>query len=83
MHKKFYNMITLEAFHKLKGVKYVEILYWILAFLGIIIIYGGCKIINKFAKKDLSDKQEMLVKLVGIAISAIGLVLLYTSGALK
>ena len=61
----------------------MTILLWILAFLGIIIIYGAPKIVGLLKKSEENEKTENLVKLIGVLLSAAAMVLLWTTGALK
>ncbi len=61
----------------------MTVLLWILAFLGIIIIYGAPKIVKLFKKTEENEKTENLIKLIGVLLSAAAMVLLWTTGALK
>ena len=61
----------------------MSILLWILAFVGVALIYGGDKIIKKISKSEEVSKTEFLVKLVGVLISAASLVALYVTGSFK
>ena len=61
----------------------MEILLWILAFLGIVIIYGGAWALKLILKATASRKTITLVKLVGVLLSAASLVLLWQMGLLK
>lgn len=61
----------------------MTVLLWILAFLGIIVIYGARKIVSLIKKSEENEKTENLVKLIGVLLSAAAMVLLWTTGALK
>lgn len=61
----------------------MNILLWILAFVGVAFIYGGDKLIKKVSKSDDTSKTENLVKLAGVLMSAAALVALYVTGAFK
>ena len=61
----------------------MNISLWILAFVGVILIYGGDKIIKKISKSEESSKTEFLVKLIGVLLSAAALVGLYVTGSFK
>ena len=59
----------------------MTVLLWVLAFLGVILIYGGAGIIKLVKKSIPSTKTENLIKLVGVLISAAALVMLYVTGS--
>lgn len=61
----------------------MNILLWGLAFIGVILIYGGDKIIKKIIKSEESSKTEFLVKLIGVLLSAAALIGLYVTGSFK
>lgn len=61
----------------------MNILLWVLAFVGVILIYGGDKIIKKIGKSKEGSKTEFLIKLVGVLISAAALIALYVTGSFK
>ena len=61
----------------------MNILLWILAFIGVALIYGGDKIIKKISKSEEVSKTEFLVKLIGVLLSAASLVALYITGSFK
>lgn len=61
----------------------MSILLWILAFLGVIIIYGSEKLMEIIPKLEPSEKTVTLLKLVGVLLSAAALVLLWTTGSFK
>ena len=61
----------------------MSILLWILAFLGVIIIYGSEKLMEIIPKLEPSEKTVTLLKLVGVLLSAVALVLLWTTGSFK
>lgn len=61
----------------------MTVLLWVLAFLGIAIIYGARKIVRLLKKSEENEKTENLVKLIGVLLSAAAMVLLWTTGALK
>lgn len=61
----------------------MTVLFWVLAFLGIIIIYGAGKIVSLLRKSEETEKTENLVKLIGVLLSAAAMVLLWTTGSLK
>ena len=61
----------------------MNILLWILAFIGVALIYGGDAIIKKIIKSEESSKTEFLVKLVGVLLSAAALIGLYVTGSFK
>ncbi|MBR5586656.1 MAG: hypothetical protein IKW02_01705 [Clostridia bacterium] len=59
----------------------MSILLWILAFLGVGIIYGSEKLMQILPKLEPSEKTVTLIKLVGVLLSAAALVLLWTTGS--
>ncbi len=61
----------------------MTVLLWILAFLGIALIYGAAKIVKLAKKTEENEKTENLVKLIGVLLSAAAMVLLWTTGSLK
>ena len=61
----------------------MKILLWILAFIGVVLIYGGDKLIKKISKSEEVSKTEFLVKLIGVLVSAAALVALYVTGSFK
>ena len=56
-------------------------LLWVLAFLGVAVIYFGGKVCKAFGK-DISGRGEIIVRSAGMLISAVAMVLLYTTGNL-
>ena len=61
----------------------MNILYWIIAFIGVALMYGGGKIFRLIKKVEASNKTENLIKLIGVLISSAALILLYISGSFK
>lgn len=55
-------------------------LFWIPAFLGIIIIYSAGRLT---AKSKNPEKTEMLLKLVGVLLSAASLIALWVTDSFK
>ncbi len=54
---------------------------WILAFLGVAVIYFG-KRVFELAGKNVSEKGEIALRSVGMVISAVAMVILYMTGKL-
>ena len=61
----------------------MSILLWVIAFVGVGIIYGGEKLMQIIPKLEPSEKTVNLVKLIGVLLSAAALVLLWTTGSFK
>ena len=61
----------------------MTILYWVIAFIGVALMYGGGKIFRLIKKTEISEKTENLVKLVGILLSIAALILRYMTGSFK
>ena len=61
----------------------MTLLLWILAFIGIAVIYGAPKIAGLLKKSEETEKTENLIKLIGVLLSAAAMVLLWMTGALK
>ena len=61
----------------------MTILLWILAFVGVGIIYGGEKLMAIFLKSEPSEKTVTLIKLIGVLLSAAAMILLWTTGSFK
>lgn len=61
----------------------MTILYWVVAFIGVALMYGGGKIYRLIKKTDATEKTENLVKIIGVLISIAALVMLYMTGSFK
>lgn len=61
----------------------MSVLFWVLAFIGVALIYGGGKIFRLIKKADVSEKTENLIKLIGVLLAVAALVMLYITGSFK
>lgn len=61
----------------------MTILYWVIAFIGVVLMYGGGKIYRLVKKTDVPEKTELLIKIIGILLSIAALVVLYMTGSFK
>ena len=59
----------------------IDWILWILAFLGVAVIYGG-KRVYELSGKKASEAIDIAIRSVGIAISAAAVIILYTTGRL-
>ena len=61
----------------------MTIFFWILAFLGVGLIYGGDKLVKRIIKSEDTEKTESLAKLLGVLLSAAALAALFVTGSFK
>ncbi len=59
----------------------MTVILWVLAFLGVAIIYGGDKLMRFIVKSEYTAKTGFLVKLIGVLLSAAALIVLYVTGS--
>ena len=60
----------------------IDLVLWILAFLGVVIIYGGNSVVRVVTKAEVSSTMQIVVKTVGIVLSAVAMILLHKLGRL-
>ena len=60
----------------------MTLLLWVTAFLGVAVIYLGDKAVKLVTKNEVSVTAEMLIKGLGTVLSAVAMLLLYTTGRL-
>ena len=55
----------------------VDIILWILAFLGVAIIYGGIGAVKSLTKAEVSESMQIVIKTLGVVISAAAMIVLF------
>ncbi len=59
----------------------INCILWILAFLGVAVIYFGGRVL-RLCGKEVTSAVDIAVRSIGILISAAAMIILYTSGGL-